>query len=120
MNDNDRQAIYLLLIERVYSILELLIRGAVYCVIAYCIYLSIDALAGGKTWVSITLRDVDYGIPWIVAVIATLYGLFERKFRLRKVASMQRHIKQLELQLDNNRTSSNLSPDGQTNPEDKL
>ena len=120
MNGNDRQTLYLLLVERAYKIVELLIRGTVYCVIAYFIYRSIDALAGGKTWVSITLRDVDYGIPWIVAAIAIFYGLFQRKLRLRKVASMQQHIKQLELHLDNNRTSSNLLPDGQTNPEDKL
>ncbi len=119
-DEENRYTVRLLIIERAYNVVGLLIKGTVYCIIAYYLYCSVEALAGSETGVSIALGDTDYGIPWVLAFFAGIWALGEHELRLRKVSSMQEHIKKLESRLDPNRTSSNLLPDGQTNPEDKL
>ena len=66
--------------------------------------------AGEKTF---SLLSITIGVSGVV------YGRANAKLRYTKVESMQGHIKSLEVQLNADRSSSNLTPKGRTNPEDK-
>jgi hypothetical protein len=54
-----------------------------------------------------------------LAGAACAWGVMERTLRHRKVAQMQARIKQLEMTIDPNRSTSGLTPAGRTNPQDK-
>lgn len=49
----------------------------------------------------------------------TIWALLERKFRRDKTTTLSERIQELEKEKDPTRTSSNLTPTGQTRPEDK-
>ena len=57
------------------------------------------------------------GVSLTGAVAA--WAAFERWLRHRKVARLQARVEELEKQHDPNRTSSMLTPQGKTNPQDK-
>lgn len=49
---------------------------------------------------------------------AFLWAILERKTRQRKMKRMEAKIRELESRLDANRSSSNLTVESKTNPED--
>lgn len=59
-------------------------------------------------------------IAWAVAVVAVGYGLLQRKLRRNSIERLQRRIQALEQNRDPRRSSSGLTPRGETRPEDKL
>ena len=88
-------------------------------------YLATLALAGKSTFADIGFRvlgnlTISHGICYLVASGGVLYGVGQRRLR-------RRHIKRVEI-LKNNyerilnpgRTSSGLTEDGTTRPEDEL
>ena len=115
--------------------------------IFYWIYKSIDSLAGKHTFADIGIKVegdlqtstkeqagqivdnpfVTSWLPWAVAIglilllllIAVGYGLRQRKLRRTTIERLQGRIKSLERNQDPNRTSSGLTPQGQTHPRDK-
>lgn len=92
-------------------------------VVAYFAYRGISELAGKETEALLS-ASLDYStginIGLIVLTIAsTLYGLWERKFRIRKIKYLtDRNIK-LEEAVDPGRSTSGLPSSGNTHPEDK-
>lgn len=69
----------------------------------------------GGCWIMIGV----IAILSVVALSAILYGKKERREKQRTIAQVEGHIRALESTLDPNRSSSGLTPKGETNPEDK-
>ncbi len=93
--------------------------------IFWTIYLDIRELAGKETEASFLFqyfisKDNDYGMPWIIAGAALLYARVERSFRLKKTKQLTERIQELERRIDPNRSSSGLTPTGETNPNDRI
>jgi hypothetical protein len=80
---------------------------------------SIKALAGSTTTVDLALQFLLNTPPGITVTVSTSFGLFgvvyglgERRLRLRRTAQMAGRVKELELRIDPNRSGSGLTPDG--------
>lgn len=103
--------------------------------IAYFGYRSIDTLAGKMTLADINLNalysfknsETDsynwwkiFGIPGIaVGVLGVIYGYGERKLRQFYINYRPDRYEKLEKKIDSGRTSSMLTQEGDTRPEDK-
>lgn len=106
------------------TILNDLFRWVGLCVIAYFGYLSIDKLAGESTtadiglslWANIELSDV-FGC--VFGVGGAGYGLRQRSLRKSTVERLHSRIRHLEVKQDSGRTSSGLTPRGDTHPKDR-
>ncbi|WP_022949551.1 hypothetical protein [Methylohalobius crimeensis] len=117
-------AFKLYLLERGYNIIVLLLRYGFFLGLAYIGYLSLKELAGKATIADIAftflgkqaVSNWGYNLALFVSII---WALTERKLRLRKTKYLSERPKNLEKQIDPNRTSSGLQPTGETNPEDK-
>lgn len=81
-------------------------------------------LAGKETNANVVwsfLNDFRVSIlfGWGVGAAGVLYGLKERRLRKRTVERLARRVADFEIQHDKGRTSSQLTPRGDTNPEDE-
>lgn len=84
-------------------------------------YWMVDSLAGKQTDAKIGI-EMLFDSRVLGAIFGTsgvLYGIYERRLRRKTVQHVQPRVKQLEERLDVNRTSSKLTPAGDTNPEDE-
>jgi hypothetical protein len=85
---------------------------------------AIHALAGKETLVNltawVTFQTGDK--PWEVVAygVLTAWAVTERVFRHRKTRDLANRIRTLESHIDSQRESSQLSPQGQTNPRDRM
>lgn len=114
-----------LVISKTFDIIKDIVKAITYVALAYWAFRAIDTLAGKHTDASLlvgyfTSQENDYGLPWIIAIIGVLYGLIERRLRLRKTEYFHKHILELEKRIDPKREGSNLLPTGETNPRDEL
>jgi hypothetical protein len=111
------------------SIANTAIKYGTFLGIAYCTYLTVDSLAGKTTLANIvfsllTDMKVSEGVAYAFGAFfgggGIAYGEVQRRLR-RKVLRDQAHRAALREQvIDPNRSSSNLTPPGDTNPEDEL
>lgn len=111
------------LIARSFDLLRDLIKFGAYLGCAYYAYEAIAVLAGRKTDASLlfgffTSTEHDHGLLWLVVFFAVVYGLAERRLRMRKTEYFQARIRELETRIDPNRSGSGLLPTGETHPED--
>lgn len=80
----------------------------------------VSALAGQWTRLDIQLlADLKFALTLTLAGAAAAWACVERWLRHRKVERLQGRIRELETGLDPDRTSSGLTPKGQTHPKDK-
>ncbi len=87
-------------------------------------YLSIDALAGHQTAANIIVNflgnfHVSEGLAWLLTAGGATYGLGQNRLRKRIVEHLHGRIRELEERVDPQRSSSNLTPSGDTRPEDE-
>jgi hypothetical protein len=106
------------------SIANNLIRYGTFCFLFYCAYLMIDTLAGQSTTADILVRvlsdfRINNALSYALAGGFGVWGWRERRLRQKSVKTMHARIKELELAIDPQRTSSNLTTIGETNPEDE-
>ncbi|MCX7359020.1 MAG: hypothetical protein NT015_12875 [Alphaproteobacteria bacterium] len=123
MNNTQKHQLYMLIAERTAQVLSTLIRWGVVLGIAYCLMVSVQAMAGTQTSFSVVVQmlasiSADRYVAYIVAILFGAYGYNERRLRREKTEQLSAHIKELERRLDPNRTSSSLTPKG-TTPKDK-
>lgn len=64
--------------------------------------------------------ELNVALSLTLAGSVAIWALLERRLRHRKVESMQGRIKELELRIDSQRSSSNLTSAGKTNPADRV
>ena len=98
-------------------------------VIVYYLYKSVEAVAGRVTVANVDIALDPFATRWPVrvclalgalGVIGSLYGWRERRLRRTTIERLQRRNQTLEKLIDPNRTSSELTPRGDTRPEDKI
>jgi hypothetical protein len=117
-----REQVALLKIDRFYRTVRTAIRVGGHCFAAWCLYLSVESVAGKTTAFSVGLSflwDVRLGLAFSVAGSAILWATAERWLRHRKVEFMQGRIRGLELKIDPKRSTSELTTKGGTNPKDR-
>lgn len=100
-------------------------RYGAYSFMAWCAYLSINALAGHHTAADIVVKflgniSVSNGLAYALGGSGLGYGALQHWLKKTTVKSLEGRIHQLEGTIDPNRTSSQLTTQGETNPEDLL
>jgi hypothetical protein len=105
------------------SIVNNLIRWGGLVSISYFAVLSIRAMAGQHTFADIGIRvladvHVSEAVAWIFGGSGVAYGWRQRKLRRDTVERLANRNIELEKRLDPNRASSQLTPRGDTRPED--
>lgn len=85
-----------------------------------------EAAAGQNTNITIAFSlifkaffELKFALAIALATACAAWALGERLLRYRKVEQMQARIKALEISFDPQRTSSNLTIEGKTNPRDR-
>lgn len=101
-----------------------LIRWTALSFMAYCIYLSINSLSGRETAAQILINvlgdlKISESVAYVLGVGGVIYGVNERRLRQKTVKHMQGRNIKLEKKIDQKRSSSNLTEEGETNPVDK-
>lgn len=94
--------------------------------VVWCLYLSIDSIAGKTTAFQAALTigfsllwDIRFVVAFSLAGATTIWAGAERWLRHRKVDFLQGRIKELELKIDPGRSTSGLTTKGRTNPRDR-
>jgi len=92
-------------------------------IIAFFAYRAVDTLAGVDTFADITVSwlvscKMTGFAALILALAALLYGHYQRKLRKDVIERMHRYQAAYERERDPNRTSSKLTPRGDTRKED--
>lgn len=99
-----------------------LILGAVVWCVSYATEI-VAALAGKRTDAKLLFEAVfiqsGNWLPWLAGGGGAGYGYAERKLRKKKTEQLQSRIRELETQIDPDRQSSELTPQGDTNPKDR-
>ena len=99
------------------------IRWTGTCVIAYLGYRCIDSLAGQHTdatfdfsiFAELKPREI---VLLAAALLSVGYGRLQKKLRQTTIERLQARIRKDEKKTDPKRSSSDLTPRGETNPED--
>lgn len=113
------------LIEAISKALDQLIPGAVILTIVYFgIYRTAHELAGRETFATLgisLLADVkpDEIIAYAAAIVGWIFGVNAQRLRRNTTERLTIRIQELEQRIDPNRTTSGLTPRGQTPPEDQ-
>jgi hypothetical protein len=94
------------------------------CILGYLAKDSIVALAGQSTNVIVqmglkVISDVRVTVSWAVTGGFGLWAFGERKIRQKRVLQLHARIKDLETAIDPDRSTSKLTPEGKTNPQDR-
>lgn len=105
------------------SVINNVVRWAGCCVIAYFAYRSVDALAGQQTTADIGINLLGkFELSDVFAVLfgggGLFYGVQQKRLRQSTVERLQGRVRGFEKDKDRDRTSSGLTPRGETNPED--
>lgn len=97
--------------------------GIVFCF--YFVSRAVEALAGKNTNSMIIFKLMEYvddsevtDVFIFTTIISIAWAFSERAHRHRKVRACYTRVRELEKRLDPDRTSSGLTPEGKTNPED--
>jgi len=102
------------------------IRALGFVTVFYFGFRAIEAMAGQDTSISIALSliftafsELKFFFALSLAGLLGAWGVAERYLRHRKVEFLQGRIKSLETTIDPQRTSSQLTIEGKTNPRDR-
>lgn len=122
-------------IQRIHARYRVVSRAVPWIGIVAISYIWADAikfLAGQETIADISVKIVEnltvkitqtqYVVEYVeyaVIVLAVLYGLRQRKLRRDVIEKMEGRVRELEQRVDPNRSSSNLTSRGDTNPTDR-
>lgn len=105
------------------SIVIAAFKFGTFCFIFYMLYRSVECLSGKITHAQILIDllgslKVNNAIAYMLTGSAVVYGMSERKLRQRTIKRLHKVDSNYELLFDKKRSSSNLSIEGRTNPND--
>jgi hypothetical protein len=111
------------IIER-YALARTGVRAFAWLGVACFAWLAVHYLAGQQTSVTVSaalsvLAQAKVAVLVSLAGATTIWALVERRLRLHKTEYLQTRNIALEKKLDPRRSSSELTPQGKTNPRDK-
>lgn len=112
------------LIDQVTGVIKTAIRAGAVVACAYILSQAMEAFAGQSTSVFVQLMfsviaDVKFAVALGAGAGGLLFGLSQYLLRRRTIKRLHPRAKQLEEIIDSNRTSSNLTLAGETNPSDR-
>jgi hypothetical protein len=132
LSNKDRVGLERLRIQRRYDLIVRLgglaiTRGSKWGFFAYLAYearLAIVAFAGKATLAGLIVSlganaTIAIGASWAVSIGVGIWVFLERRLRKGTVERLTLRIKELELSIDRRRSSSQLTPRGDTRPEDQ-
>lgn len=95
------------------------------CFSLFMAYLSIKCLSGKTTDANIIIKmlgnlKVNQAVMFIMTGGSIVWAIAERKLKRRVIKKLSDRVKKYETDADKGRTSSRLSDDGSTNPEDEI
>jgi hypothetical protein len=107
------------------SIVINLIRWGGVVLISRYVTICVIALAGKATFASIGISflgniGVSKTLAWLLGGGGAAYGMSQNRLRKNVVERLQTRIQDLERMIDRKRSSSQLTPRGDTRPEDRL
>ena len=110
--------------ESIASVVQTLIRAACAVLIARYVYLSVAALAGQNTDASFVLdilgrTSVNVSVAWTFALGGAGYGYVQKRLRTRTIMKLAPRVRAAEEAVDPERSSSHLTAEGTTAPEDE-
>lgn len=113
----------LLVLDRLFLLLRTAVKTAAACYGIYAGHGLIESLANGKIdWNTVLLAilrgDMARMLLSLIAIVAVVVAISERRLRKILIADRAPYIKSLEERIDVRRSSSKLSPDGSTRQED--
>ena len=119
-----RYRLYAKILDIAASLIHHAIPWGCVALVAYFGYRSVASLSGHDTFAQIAVKfwaDFRVGeyVPYLFGASGIFYGVRNRKLRKDTIESMAAQIKKLEQQIDKRRSSSRLTPRGETRPEDK-
>ena len=111
------------IVQEIGKTVRFLLVAAATVGIVYLLGHSIEALAGKQTEANILVSllgtlEVSVVLSWVVGGAGVAYGRAQNKLRKTTVERLHKRIHDLESAIDQNRSSSKLTPRGDTNPED--
>lgn len=106
------------------SVLNNAIRWGATCFIVWQMSLALQSFSGQATMADIAVKFLgDFKVSHALAAIfgsgGIAYGYKQNRLRKKTIARLESRIDELEKKLDPKRSSSRLTPTGQTNPEDR-
>jgi hypothetical protein len=109
--------------EQRHKTVRFALRYGAFCFLALMSYRAIDRLAGQETSVLISLlidvfADLKFVFALSVSGVSVAWAMTERIIRKKTVKRLHSRIKKLEIHIDPKRTSSGLTDEGDTNPDD--
>lgn len=116
------RALTLAKIDGVLRLARLVVTFAGICFVILCSGYALRPFAGQVTIVSLVfsfLADIKFAVAVTLAGAASAWAVAERVLRRRKTEQLQGRIIELERRIDPERTSSDLTPQGTTNPRDR-
>jgi|ERR1044072_1759065 hypothetical protein len=132
LSKKDQASLERLRVQRRYDVVVRLgglfiTRGFKWGFFAYLAYqgrLAIAAFAGKATLTGLIVSlganaSVVIGASWSVSIGIAIWVFLERRLRKGTVERLTLRIKELELSIDRRRSSSQLTPRGDTRPEDQ-
>lgn len=110
--------------EEIGKTVRWLIVGSASVAGLYFVSHAIEALAGKQTDANVIVNfltkfEVSVVLGWAAGGCGLAYGRSQRKLRKAAIERLSGRIQELETQIDPSRSTSRLTPDGDTNPEDK-
>lgn len=118
----DQESIKLATVAEGWRTVRTLIRTAGVVASIYLVFRALTPFAGRQTAVDVALSlvaDFKFALSVILGGLAAAWAVVERLLRYRKTEYLQNRIKALESRFDADRSSSGLTPKGQTNPKDR-
>lgn len=112
---------------QIYSTIRTAIRTVGVVVIFYFLFQCVGEFAGTSTdlavagsFVLAALINLKFAFAIALTGLACAWGAVERYLRQRQINQFSSRIRELETTIDPNRSSSQLTPWGGTNPQDRM
>ena len=105
------------------SLFSLLIPWGGLCYISYKLFGTLDTYSGKYTFADIGIRflgelKISEGLAYLLATGGIIYGWGEKRLRQKTIEQLSGRPIELEKRIDPRRSSSGLTPQGTTRPED--
>lgn len=119
-----KDIVHIRLIDQVAATTRTITRSAAAVACVFFFSRAVTAFAGQSTSVLVQLvfamlADVRFVFALGTAAVALVVAYWQYRLRQRTIKRFHPRLKELEAMLDPNRSSSSLTPSGETNPSDR-
>jgi len=120
---DDRSMVWVHFITHTFTFLTSAIMWTAIVFVVYFVYRTVGGLAGRTTMADIGIRvlgnfSVSSALAWSCGGSGVVFGLKQRRLRKNTISRLEGRLKCYEQLLDPSRSSSLLTPTGDTNPQD--